>query len=85
MVKLAVIQVGDQVFASEGGEEFGAVRLVSPEGRAEIVVYVENSRDYVVPVEAITAAHDGKVLLRTSALPKEMQTAIKRAHARERI
>jgi hypothetical protein len=38
-----VIEVGYQAFVSDGGEEFGAVRQVSPNGRPELVIYVENA------------------------------------------
>jgi hypothetical protein len=36
------IGIGYQTFVSDGGEEFGAVREVSPNGRPELVIYVEN-------------------------------------------
>jgi hypothetical protein len=81
--KLPLIKVGDQVFDREGGEEFGAVRAVAPNGQPEIVVYVENGGDYTVGLEAVTAVHDGKVVLQASALPPEMRLAIARAHGRE--
>ncbi len=35
------IEIGYQAFVSDGGEEFGAVRAVSPNGRPELVIYVE--------------------------------------------
>src|SRR3989442_2927920 len=41
------IEVGYQVFVSDGGEEFGAVREVSPNGRPELVIYVENGGDFI--------------------------------------
>ena len=46
------IEVGYQAFVSDGGEEFGAVRQVSPNGWPELVIYVENSGDFVVPLDA---------------------------------
>jgi hypothetical protein len=39
------IEIGYQAFVSDGGEEFGAVRAVSPNGRPELVIYVENAGD----------------------------------------
>ena len=36
------IEIGYQAFVSDGGEEFGAVRAVAPNGRPELVIYVEN-------------------------------------------
>jgi len=44
------IEIGYQAFVSDGGEEFGAVRAVSPNGRPELVIYVENAGDFVVPL-----------------------------------
>ncbi len=35
------IEIGYQAFVSDGGEEFGAVRAVSPNGRPELVIYVD--------------------------------------------
>src|ERR1044072_6058144 len=51
------IEIGYQVFVSDGGEEVGAVREVSPNGKPEIVVYVENSGDFFVPLSAVEAVH----------------------------
>ena len=55
------IEVGYQAFVSDGGEEFGAVREVSPNGRPELVIYVENAGDFVVPLAAVEAVHWQKV------------------------
>ena len=41
------IEVGFQTFVSDGGEEFGAVREVRPNGGPELVIYVENAGDFV--------------------------------------
>jgi hypothetical protein len=49
------ITVGDQVFVADGGEVFGAVRQVAPHGRPELVIYIENAGDFVVPLEAVHA------------------------------
>ncbi|MEO8699804.1 MAG: hypothetical protein ABI867_07160 [Kofleriaceae bacterium] len=54
------VQVGDQLFLEEGGEEIGAVRQVAPD---HLVVYVEAAGDFVVPGPWVRAAHDGKVVL----------------------
>src|SRR5208283_3683172 len=56
------IEVGFQTFVSDGGEEFGAVRAVSPQGRAELVIYVENAGDFAVPLDAVESVHSGKVI-----------------------
>ena len=49
-MKLPNIEVGFQVFVSEGGQEIGAVRQVAPFGRPELEIYVENAGDFVVPL-----------------------------------
>ena len=47
------IENGYLVFVSDGGEEVGAVREVSPNVRAELVVYIENAGDFFVPLSAV--------------------------------
>ena len=37
------VKVGYQAFVSDGGDEFGAVRQVSPNGEPVLVIYVENA------------------------------------------
>ncbi|MEJ7600285.1 MAG: hypothetical protein WKG01_20415 [Kofleriaceae bacterium] len=54
------VQVGDQLFLEEGGEEIGAVRKVAAD---HLVVYVEAAGDFVVPGPWVTAAHHGKVII----------------------
>lgn len=81
--KLPLIEVGYQVFAHDGGEEFGAVRYVVPNDRPEIVIYIENSGEVTVPLSAVTAVHSSKVLVAVERLPPEVQRAIRNAHALE--
>lgn len=77
------IEIGYQAFVSDGGEEFGAVRTVSPNGRPELVIYVENSRDFVVPLSAVEAVHSQKVILSCGKLDPPLRRAIGRAHDAE--
>ena len=77
------IQIGYQAFASDGGEEFGAVRQVSPNGQPELVIYVENSGDFVVPLDAVDAAHSGKVVFNCGKLEARLRKAIEHAHDAE--
>jgi hypothetical protein len=51
------IEIGYQAFVSDGGEEFGAVRAVSPNSWPELVIYMENAGDFVVPLSAVEAVH----------------------------
>ena len=48
------IEVGYQTFVSDGGEEFGAVRAVTPDF---VLVWVENAGEFRVPVAAVQAVH----------------------------
>ena len=73
------IEIGYQAFVSDGGEEFGAVRRVSP----ELVVYVENAGDFVVPLAAVEAVHSQKVILNCDKLDRELRRAIGHAHDAE--
>ena len=80
---LRSVQLGDQVFLEEGGEECGAVRDVAPDGRPELIVYVENAREFTVPASAVRSAHDGKVVLDRTGLDQALLDAIAHAHDRE--
>jgi hypothetical protein len=77
------IEVGFQTFVSDGGQEFGAVRQVSPKGRPELIVYVENSGDFVVPLAAVEAVHSHKVILNCKKLDLRLRRAIGHAHDAE--
>ena len=78
------IQVGFQVFDHDGGEEFGAVRDVCPEGRLELLVNIENGGDHCIPLDAIVQVHSGKVIVDTSLLEPAVRLAIAHAHDAER-
>ena len=77
------IAVGDQVFVADGGEVFGAVRQVTLHGRPELVIYVENAGDFVVPLEAIQAVHAQKVIVDCTKLEHRLRQAIGHAHDAE--
>ena len=77
------IQVGYQVFVADGDEEFGAVRAVSPSGRPELVIYVENAGDFVVPLSAVESVHSQKVILTCDKLERGLRRAIGHAHDAE--
>ena len=83
MNALDKIEAGFQVFLHEGEPDFGAVRAVMPEGRDEIVVYVENGGDFRVPAACIASVHDGKVLLDERRIDSRLRDAIAHAHDRE--
>ncbi len=77
------IAAGYQTFVSDGGEEFGAVRAVSPHGRDELVIYVENAGEFVVPLSAVEAVHSQKVILTCGKLDRALRQAIGHAHDAE--
>ena len=73
------IEIGYKAYTHDGGEEFGAVRQVSP----EVVIYVENAGEFVVPTDAITAVHSQKVIVNFERLDPALQRAIRHAHDAE--
>jgi hypothetical protein len=79
-MKLPNIEVGFQVFVSDGGEEVGAVRQVAPFGRPELEIYVENAGDFVVPLTAVTSVHAHKVILDPKKLEPRLRRAVGHAH-----
>jgi hypothetical protein len=77
------IQEGFEVFVSGGGKAFGAVRQVSPHGRPELMIYVENAGDFTVPLDAVEAVHSQKVILNRGKLDRHLRQAIGHAHDAE--
>jgi hypothetical protein len=82
-MKLPNVEVGFQVFVSDGAEEVGAVRQVAPFGRPELEIYVENAGEFAVPITAIASVHDSKVVLDCSKLDANLRRAIGHAHDAE--
>jgi len=82
MAKLNIKQ-GDEVFLHDGEVPFGSVQRHPPHDAKEIIIYVENAGEFLVPLSAVKAVHDGKVLLDKGKLHLELQEAIKHAHDRE--
>jgi hypothetical protein len=77
------IQEGFEVFISDCDKPFGAVRKVSPHGRAELVVYVENAGDFPIALSAVQAVHAQKVIVNREKLHQRLRKAIARAHDAE--
>jgi hypothetical protein len=74
------VQVGDQIFLEEGGEEIGAVRVVAKD---HVVVYIEGAGDFTLTGPEIAAAHDGKLRLNPSKLAPALLAAAQAAHTQE--
>ncbi len=77
------IEVGFLTFIADGEAAFGAVRQVAPNGRRELVIYVENAGDFVVPLAAVEAVHAHKVILNRHKLAPALRDAIGHAHDAE--
>ncbi len=77
---LPPIEIGYQAFAQGAEEEFGAVRQVR---QTDLVVYVEDAGDTVVPLSAITSVIEGKVIVDIQKLDENVRRAIERAHRDE--
>jgi len=83
MDNVNAIEIGFQVYLEEGADPCGGVRRVSPGGRPEVVVYIENGGEFTVPVSSIRSAHDGKVILDRTQLDQPLLDTIAHAHDRE--
>jgi hypothetical protein len=74
------IEPGYMAFTAEGHEGIGAVRQV---GNGSLIIYVENSGEFEVPLEAVKSVHDQKVVLVANLLDKAILEAVRHAHDRE--
>jgi hypothetical protein len=74
------IQAGFDVFVHDGDKAIGAVRHVRPGGKPEIVIYVENAGDFVVPLAAVKDVYSEKVVLNRGMLSVELKRAVDHAH-----
>ena len=72
------IEEGFMVFAADGAVGIGSVREVRP---AELLVYIENSGDFVVPLGDVKAVHSGKVILDMQRLEPSLRAAVE--HVRD--
>ncbi len=71
------IQEGFDVFVHDGEKAFGAVRRVSASG---IVVYVENSGDFEIPMSTVKEVQAGKVVLDPTKMEHRLRKAIGHIH-----
>ena len=74
------IQEGFDVFIHDGDKAVGAVRQISPGGKSEIVIYVENAGDFVVPISAVKDVYSEKVVLDRTLLTLELKQALGHVH-----
>ena len=78
--RLPPIEVGYQAFAQGSEEEFGAVRQVRPQ---DLVVYIEDAGDTMIPLSAVTEVIEGKVIVDIEKLDEGVRRAIANAHRDE--
>ena len=78
--KLPHIDVGYQAFEKGAQEEFGAVRQVRPQ---ELVIYIEDAGDTVIPLSAVSEVIEGKVIVDIQRLDEAVRRAIANAHRDE--
>ncbi len=74
------ISEGSMIFVSDGDEGIGSVREIR-HGLPELLVYIENAGDFVIPLSAVKAVHSGKVVLDFDHLSLRLRNAIR--HARD--
>lgn len=74
------INEGSMVFVTDGSDGIGSVREIR-HGLPELLVYIENAGDFVVPMSAVKAVHSGKVVLDFDHLDLRLRNAIR--HARD--
>ena len=74
------VQEGYMVFLADGAEGIAAVRKVYD---SRIVIYVENSGDFTIPIEAISDIHSQKIILNPQLLDIKLLEAIKLIHKSE--
>ena len=77
------IQEGFEVFLTDGADPFGAVRHIEGPTAQDFVIYVENAGEFRVPMTAVDAVHEGKVVLHRTRLEPLLQQAIAHAHEGE--
>lgn len=76
------IEAGYMVFTADGASGIGSVREVRP-ANSEVLVYIENAGDFVVPLGDIKAVHSGKVILDMERVDPSLRSAIDHVHDAE--
>ena len=74
------IQEGFDVFLHDGDKAIGAVRRAPAAGKPEMVIYVENAGDFVVPLTAVKDVYAEKVVLNRGLLSLELKRALGHTH-----
>jgi hypothetical protein len=77
--KLKNIETGFQLYFDESGSNYGAVRQVAPGHRDELIVYIQNEGNFIIPSRAVQSVRNSKVMLDRKQLDERVQHAISRA------
>lgn len=80
MADISKVREQDAVFLRDGDVLIGSVRAVAPD---RLGIYIEDHGDFVLFPSQVLAAHDGKVVLDTTALSPSVQEALQRVHDNE--
>ena len=73
-------RVDFEVFVDDATEAIGAVRELHPD---HLIVWIENRGDTRIDASQVKSAHDGKVVLDSTALDPELLAAVEHAHDAE--
>jgi hypothetical protein len=68
------------VFLHDGEVAIGAVRGMSGN---DLIIYIENAGDFILPRSVVQDVHEHKVILDGAKLDVKVHAAIARAHAAE--
>ena len=74
------IAVGQMAFITGSAEAVGAIHGLS---NSAVNIYVENAGEFAVPLTAVTAVHDGKVMLDPKHLARPFLIAVGHRHDAE--
>jgi hypothetical protein len=77
--KLKEIEIGFELCLDEDGKSIGTVRHVAPGDRDELVIYVQDGGNFIVPSRAVRSAHESRVILDRSQLDERVLQAISHA------
>lgn len=72
-----MIEPGDEVFVDDGDDVVGHVRRANAR---DVIVFVEDEGDFVVPRDLIKGGGNGQIVLFCRKLPLKMRSAIRHLH-----
>ena len=79
--KLKDIEIGFHLSLDESGTDCGTVRQVAPGDRDEVIVYIQNEGNFIIPSRAIRTVSESKVILDPQQLDERPRAAVLRASA----